>query len=195
MAELPTEDESAPDEPRPGLYERFQRLILKSDAKETPNPLDEITSVDEAKLAIAHLNPTERVIGLFAAPLGGVVALLVTGSLIHNDPALPSPKHVAPSLYTELSLVTLGLCLVMLACAWFHKRLFLGIATALLGLSFFNLHFWGFGVPFIMMGAWYLVRTYRFSQKLKELEGDGGTSGGSSSSRAKPNKRFTPPNS
>ena len=31
-----------------------------------------------------------------------------------------------------------------------RKRLFLGIATALYGLAIFNLHYWGFGIPFIM---------------------------------------------
>ena len=51
--------------------------------------------------------------------------------------------------------------------AWFRKRLLLGIASALYGLSFFNLHYWGFGVPFILIGSWYLVRAYRLQQKLK----------------------------
>ena len=61
----------------------------------------------------------------------------------------------------------MALALVMLVTAWFRKRTFLGIAMALYGLSIFNLHYWGFGLPFIMGGAWYLVRAYRLSEKLK----------------------------
>ena len=80
--------------------------------------------------------------------------------------------HVNPSLYVELGAVTLALALVMLGAAWFRKRLFLGIAMALYGLSIFNLHYWGFGFPFILVGAWYLVRAYRLSEKLKQAKAD-----------------------
>jgi len=44
---------------------------------------------------------------------------------------------------SSLFLVLFGLALVSLACAWFRKRLVLGIALALYGLSVFNLHYWG----------------------------------------------------
>ncbi len=63
--------------------------------------------------------------------------------------------------------MTLALALAMLVGAWFRKRLVIGIACALYGISFFNLHYWGFGLPFILIGSWYLVRAYRLSQKLK----------------------------
>ena len=87
--------------------------------------------------------------------------------------------HVNPSLYAELGAVTVALALVMLVAAWFRKRLFIGIAMALYGLSLFNLHYWGFGIPFIMGGAWYLVRAYRLSEKLKhaKAEAAGGPTG------------------
>ena len=48
---------------------------------------------------------------------------------------------------------------------------------ALYGLSIFNLHYWGFGVPFLLFGSWYLVRAYRLQQKLKLAQGDGATGG------------------
>ena len=72
----------------------------------------------------------------------------------------------------ELELVFLGLAAVMLVSAYFRKRLFLGIAMALYGLAIFNLHYWGFGVPFIMVGAWLLVRAYRAQRDLREATGD-----------------------
>ena len=61
----------------------------------------------------------------------------------------------------------------ILVSALWRKRLFLGIALALFGLAVFNLHYWGFGVPFLLAGAWYLVRAYRFQQELKRVEGSG----------------------
>ena len=66
----------------------------------------------------------------------------------------------------------MALALLMLGAAWFRKRLLLGIAMALYGLSIFNLHYWGFGFPFILAGAWYLVRAYRLSEKLKHAKAE-----------------------
>ena len=87
----------------------------------------------------------------------------------------------------------------MLTMAMLRKRLFLGIATALYGLAIFNLHYWGFGVPFVMAGAWYLVRAYRLQQALKLAKGEGPAQryGSKAQSKgasytAKPNKRYTP---
>ena len=96
--------------------------------------------------------------------------MLVSASLVANDPKALLANgqinrlHVNPSLYVEFGAVSVVLALVMLASAWFRKRLYLGIAMALYGLSLFNLHYWGFGVPFILAGAWFLVRAYRLQQ-------------------------------
>ncbi len=81
----------------------------------------------------------------------------------------------------------------MLGGAWFRKRLVIGIASALYGLSFFNLHYWGFGLPYIMIGAWYMVRAYRLSQKLKLAKAAQASGFGPSGAQAPPNKRYTPP--
>ena len=41
------------------------------------------------------------------------------------------------------------------------------MVMALYGLAVFNLHYWGFGVPFILAGAWLLVRAYRLQRDLQ----------------------------
>ncbi len=66
---------------------------------------------------------------------------------------------------------------------------------ALYGLSLFNLHYWGFGIPFIIGGSWYLVRSYRLSEKLKLAKADAGPDGprGPAGARPRPSKRYTPP--
>ena len=100
----------------------------------------------------------------------------------------------ATTVDSSLFLVLFGLAIITLACAWFRKRLLLGIVLALYGLSVFNLHYWGFGVPFLLIGSWYLVRTYRISQKLKLANSGDSTPGGTGPARrAQPNKRYTPP--
>jgi hypothetical protein len=68
-------------------------------------------------------------------------------------------------------------------------------------LAIFNLHYWGFGLPFILAGAWYLVRAYRLQRDLGVATGDKPARpgarrrgrGGTDTARPKPNKRYTPP--
>ncbi len=161
------------------------------------------TTIPEIEAAIKRADDKERVIGLLAAPIAAAIALLVVGSLVAHDPsALYSngqvdKLHVNPSLYEELGAVTLALALLMLGAAWFRKRILIGIAMALYGLSIFNLHYWGFGLPFILGGAWYLVRAYRLSEKLKHAKAGGSIGGaggrGSTASRPQSSKRYTPP--
>jgi hypothetical protein len=173
---------AARDPDKPTLSERFTRAVIKAETAE--RVVDEgPTTVEEIKEAVKRADDKERLIGLVAAPLAGVVGLLVTGSLLANDPKSYS------SVYRVLTLSLLVLALVILASAWFRKRLYLGIAMALFGLSIFNLHFWGFGVPFLLFGAWYLVRAYRLQQKLKLAEQ--ADPGGRGPTRA--SKRYTPP--
>ena len=170
------------DPDKPTLSERFTRAMIKADTAERP-VAEGPTTVDEIEEAIKRADDKERLIGLFAAPVAGMVGLLVTGSLLAHDPKSYS------SAYRTLSLTLLLLAVVMLASAWFRKRLYLGIAMALYGLAIFNLHFWGFGIPFLVFGSWYLVRAYRLQQKLKlaksaESPGRGPTQA---------SKRYTPP--
>jgi len=107
---------------------------------------------------------------------------------------LAKGEDVDPSLYHSLLFVMLGLSALILVTALWRKRLFLGMALALYGLATFNLHYWGFGVPFLLIGSWYLVRAYRLGQKLKLAKAEEGPTGpGGPARRAQPNKRYTPP--
>lgn len=163
--------------------------------------VDEPTTIPEIEAAIKRANDKERLIGLLAAPVAAAIGLIITASLVAHDPKATYANgqidklHVNPSLYAELGAVTLALALIMLVSAWFRKRLFVGIAMALYGLSVFNLHYWGFGIPFIVGGAWYLVRAYRLSEKLKraKAEGTGGSGYGSPRPAPSSSKRYTPP--
>jgi hypothetical protein len=169
--------------------------------KAPPNPTPE--TVPEIEAAIKRADDKERLIGLLGAPIAAAISLVVVGALVAHDPKAHYSNgqidhlHVSPNLYLELGAVAMALALTMLIAAWFRKRLVIGIAMALYGLSIFNLHYWGFGLPFILGGAWYLVRAYRLSEKLKFAKAGGSTggaaSGGPSAARPQASKRYTPP--
>jgi hypothetical protein len=190
------------DQPSP--LERLRRAMLKpTDTGYAPSAVNEMT-IPELEAANGTLNDRERVIGLVAAPLAALVGLLIVDNSISHDPVPilsgggPNPKYVSISLYHELLVVLLVMAALMILTSYLRKRLFLGIVMALYGLAVFNLHGYGFGIPFVLGGAWYLVRQYRLQQKLKEAGLDpGGFSPTKSRARPsgtlpRPNKRYTP---
>ena len=165
----------------------------------TKSAFDDLTTAEEVQAAIKRSNDKERLVGLLVAPVAAAIGFLVTSALVANDPkkylasGLPNPHYTNPTLYTELGLMSMALALAMLGTAWFRKRTFFGIAAAFYGLSLFNLRYWGFGVPYILIGSWYLVRAYRLSEKLKRINAAGADSLGPSAGPATPSKRYTPP--
>ena len=177
----------AADRDKPTFSERFTRAVIRSDSR-TADDAGGPETVEELEDAVARADDKERLIGLSAAPLAGLAAILVVSSY-----GAKAGKPVS-SVDSTLALVLFGLAAVILATAWFRKRLFLGIACALYGLSVFNLHYWGFGVPFLLIGSWYLVRAYRLQQRLKlAKDGDAPSGPGGPARRSQPNKRYTPP--
>jgi hypothetical protein len=195
----------APDKAPLGV--RLRNAIVKPvEPSPTTAAKDRPPTVEELEAEVRFANDRERLVGLFAAPLGAAIALVVIGSLIAHDPSAllkngkPNRLHVSVSLYHNLTVVLLALSLVMLVTAFYRKRLFLGMSMALYGLAVFNLHYWGFGIPFLFGGAWLLVRSYRLQRDLREATGDkpappgprrrGGTT--SKASGPTPNKRYTP---
>jgi hypothetical protein len=183
--------------PKPKLGARLQERFLNPPKSGREDGWEIPTDVAELEQANRHANDKERLVGAFGAPLAAAIAILVIRTLVHNDPAqyLKSgqinPRYTSISLYNELLLVLLALSLAILGFSMWRKRLLMGISLALYGLAIFNLHYWGFGIPFILAGAWLLVRSYRLSHGLKEATGTVGSSRGSR--RPGANKRYTPP--
>ncbi|MGH9046518.1 MAG: hypothetical protein ACRDVW_04305 [Acidimicrobiales bacterium] len=184
------------------VSERFQTAVLKpADPNAKPAPEPRIQSIDELREAERYADDRERFLGLVAAPLAAAIGFLIANYLIEHDPAahlkngLANPAHGNVTTYHSLEFVLLGLAIAMLASAWYRKRLFLGMTMTLYGLGVFNLHYWGFGVPFLLGGAWILVHAYRAHQAVREASGEGRFRGGAASrySRPKANKRYTPP--
>jgi hypothetical protein len=187
-------------EGKPALGQRLKSAFLKPEDPEAP-PRKSGTevptrSVEELEVAAKSADDKERLIGLFAAPFAAIIGILVITDLIDHDPRT-GRLHVSISLYHELTLVLLGLAVVMLATAWFRKRLYLAITMALYGLAIFNLHYWGFGVPYVFVGAWLMVRSYRLQRDLREATGGKQSRASRSATGAGPlpSKRYTPPTS
>jgi hypothetical protein len=196
------DDSGADDQPKLTFFQRLRYTMVKPDDDGKVKDDEPTLSREELEATIARADDKERNIGLVAAPVGAIVGLVLSSHLVDNAKSLGQSTTV----YQELTFVLMGLVLLILALAWFRKRLFLGIAVALLGLDLFNLHGYGFAVPFVLAGAWYLVRAYRLQQKLKLAGGGSGRRYGPPNSKTspnrlpsaggvlpRPNKRYTPP--
>lgn len=181
-------------------WERLRATMLKPPKEGDPSGPQIVggeypETVPELEALVKRADDRERAIGLVAAPIAAALTFIVSASLVANDPKAvlnghPNPHHANPSIYVLFGAVSLALAVLMLVMAWLRKRLYLAILMALFGLSLFNLHFWGFGVPFIFAGAWLLVRSYRLQSKLKEAKAAAPAPG-----RGASNKRYTPPTS
>jgi hypothetical protein len=176
-------------------WQRFKYSIVQPGALDDDKNAKDERSVDELEEAIARSDDKERAIGLVAAPLAAIIGILVGSDTIQHA----KDTHQSVNIYDELTYVILGMSVLILVSSLLRKRLFQGITLALFGLAVFNLRFWGFGVPFLMAGAWYLVRAYRLQQALKRAQGDAPSpprrNGSQPSNGARPrrNKRYTPP--
>jgi hypothetical protein len=193
---------------KPRLGDRLSNAMLKPPKAGEVAVSDEPETVEELQLAVKFASDKERLIGLLAAPFAAAIGFVIGRVLVSHDPKALLPNgsvnrlHVSVSLYNEATLALVALGVVMLICAFYRKRLYLAIVMALYGLTVFNLHYWGFGVPYILAGAWLLVRSFRLQKSLRLATGDTSRygpnrSGGRTSSSARPraNRRYTPPTS
>ncbi len=165
---------------KPRLIDRFRDRVLRPiDPEDSPKGAYELSG-RELEIEQKRLNEKERAIGLLAGPVATLIAFAVVHEVVTHDPAqylsngAANSAYVNPSIYYELFVILLILSFGMSAMAMWRKRIPLGIATALYGLAIFNMHYWGFGVPFVLVGAWYLVRAYRLNRNLRESNLDNG---------------------
>jgi hypothetical protein len=192
--------DSANGQRKPSLFDRFRDSVLRPvDPEDAPKGAYELTG-EELAIEEKRLNDKERAIGLLAGPIATLIAFAVVHEVVTHDPAkflsdgALNRLYTNPSIYYELFVVLLILSFGMSAMAMWRKRIPLGVATAMYGLAIFNLHYWGFGVPFLMVGAWYLVRAYRLNRNVRESNPDSGPVVTMRPPPApRPNKRYTPP--
>ncbi len=178
------------------LWERLKYSMVRPDDDPKETKEEEIRPVGEIEAEISRSNDKERAIGLVAAPVAALIGLIISSASINYA----KTHNQSVSVYDKLTYVLLGLAVLVLITSWLRKRLFQGITLALYGLAIFQLHYtyFGFAAPFLLAGAWYLVRAYRLQQELKRAEAAGPAAPrpkGSTTAAPRPrrNKRYTPP--
>ena len=182
------------DAPRMTRWQRLKYTFIEPDDSVEEKAAADDRSVEELEDTIRSSDDKERAIGLVAAPLAAIVGIIISSATIQNA----KNHHDSTTVFVELTYVILGMSVLILVSSLMRKRLFQGITLALYGLAVFNLRFWGFGIPFVLAGAWYLVRSYRLQQALKKAEAAEGPARPKGAprpdgARPRPNKRYTPP--
>lgn len=163
-------------------------------APDDDDPGDDRT-IEDIRADIRYSNDKERTIGLVAAPIAAIVGIAISSASLDYARA----HHESLTVYDELTYVLLGLAVLILIASLLRRRLFQGITLALFGVAVFQLHYSyvGFAAPFVLAGAWYLIRAYRLQQELKNAEVQTGPkrarNGPSNGARPRPSKRYTPP--
>ena len=182
--------------PRMTFWERLKYSMVRPDDDPKEKEVEEIRPVEEIEADIARSNDKERAIGLVAAPVAALIGLIISSASINYA----KTHNQSVSVYDKLTYVLLALAALVLITSLLRKRLFQGITLALYGLAIFQLHYtyFGFAAPFLLAGAWYLVRAYRLQQELKRAEAAGPDAPrpqGSTAAAPRPrrNKRYTPP--
>jgi hypothetical protein len=184
-------------------WERLKYAMVKpdDDASARPAASDE-RSAEELQYAIRYADDRERAVGLIAGPISALISFIVIGSMINRNsqPTTAAKNFVPASTYHWVLLVFLALAAVILVSAWWRKRMAMAISLAPYGVGLFQLGWLGFAVPFVLAGAWYLVRAFRLQQAFKKAGAEevGTTrstarSNNGSKPRARANRRYTPP--
>jgi hypothetical protein len=177
-------------------WERLKYSVAQPD--DDPSEKASDRSAEEVRDVIARADDKERAVGLIAAPVSAAISFIVTTALIDRN-SVAGAKHFTPaSTYHELLLVLLALGVLMLITAMLRKRLFMALSMALYGVALFQLGWLGFAVPFVLGGAWYLVRSYRLQQELRRAEPEDARpararSGATGGAGPRASKRYTPP--
>jgi hypothetical protein len=176
-------------------WQRLKYTIVRPDDGADAKTAADDRSVEEIEQAIRRSDDKERAVGLVAAPLAAIIGVAISSESVNYAKA----HHQSVTVYNELTYVILGMSVLILVSSWLRKRLFQGITMVLYGLAVFNLHYWGFGIPFLLGGSWYLVNGYRLQQALKRAGGGSSSapprngSRPTNGSRPRANKRYTPP--
>jgi hypothetical protein len=182
-------------------WERLKYAMVRPDNEPDDTRPAEDRPLDEVQVDLRSSNDKERAVGLVVAPVAAIVGILISSASIDN--ARSHGQSVG--VFEELTYVLLGLAVLILVSSLMRKRLFQGITIALFGVAVFQLKYSyvGFAAPFVLVGAWYMVRSYRLQQELKRVEASGGgpsrpvragpPRANGSAPRARANKRYTPP--
>ena len=172
---------------------------------------DDMKTSDLTEL-MRKLDDKERRFAMLAAPLGGVLAIVLTLITLHNDPV--GKGHESTSIITLDGGLSIAFAICLFATAWFRRRSLTAFALLFLG---YSLGLIGIGIPFLILGGYLLFRAWRIqkiltsrgvnprsrqaarpadgraSPRSQTVNQKGKKDTKSGSSRPVQNKRYTPP--
>lgn len=180
----------------------------------TPASVYDKMPTSQLTVLMRKLDDKERLLAFIAAPLGVVLAIVVTLVAVHSNPALHKKGHESPGLILTDGGIGVAFSLFVFGMAWLRRRSLTAFALLFLGYSIGLL---GPGTPFLFLGGYLLFRAWRV-QKILTSRGvntrsqspkrTSGTSGraprdpkgrrdsqvkAATSTRPTASKRYTPP--
>ncbi len=122
--------------------------------------LDEMKTPELTTL-MRSLDDRERRLGLFATPLGAVLAVVLTFITYNHDAV--GKGHEATSVIVLDGGISVAFALCVFAAAWFRRRSLTAFALLFLG---YSLGLVGIGIPFLFLGGYLLFRAWRIQKVL-----------------------------
>jgi hypothetical protein len=120
-------------------------------------PTSQLTSL------MRKLDDKERMIAFGAAPLGAVLAIVLTVITLSHNPALHHKGHESAGIIIADGGVGVAFALFVLVMAWFRRRSLTAFALLFLG---YSLGLIGIGIPFLFLGGYLLFRAWKVQKVL-----------------------------
>jgi hypothetical protein len=160
-ADSDSEDEPAAPSPRP-RRSAGSRTASKT-ARPSPTSVYDDMPTSELTVLMRKLDDRERLFAFIAAPLGVVLAILVTAVAVHTNPALHHKGHESSGVIVADGGVGVAFALFVLAMAWFRRRSLTAFALLFLG---YSVGLIGPGIPFLFLGGYLLFRAWKIQKVL-----------------------------
>jgi hypothetical protein len=136
-----------------------------SSASGRPTPTSAYDGMPTSQLTslMRKLDDKERMIAFGAAPLGAVLAIVLTVITLSHNPALHHKGHESAGIIIADGGVGVAFALFVLIMAWFRRRSLTAFALLFLG---YSLGLIGIGIPFLFLGGYLLFRAWKVQKVL-----------------------------
>jgi hypothetical protein len=158
-AETPEPDSSS----APRSTSRTSRSATARPARSaSPSPYDDMPT-SELSVLMRKLDEKERKLAFGAAPLGAVLAIVVTIFAVHSNPALHHKGHESVGIIIADGGVGVVFALFVFVMAWIRRRSLTAFALLFLG---YSVGLIGPGIPFLFLGGYLLYRAWKIQKVL-----------------------------
>ncbi len=141
---------------------------------------------EELVVAIKQVDDRERRYGMYLAPVGAVLGIILAVYELHTNPAAGHKHHLSSSTILWVAVAPILLSVVVFLAAMSRRRSFLGFSLLFLGLTLTS---FGaiFALPFWFVGGWIVFRAFKWQKELAAMGGGKGRA--AAGSRVAPDRR------